>query len=96
MELLFEILFEVYGELMFLIVPEKRADKKYLIITKIFAVLVFLGVLALVGWGIILITDHNNLLGIVPISIAAVISIGQITMGIFLYNKNARSDRSEK
>ena len=88
MELLFEILFEVYGELMFLIVPEKRADKKYLIITKIFAVLVFLGVLALTIWGIILITDHNNLVGIAPISIAAVISIGQIAMGIFLYNKN--------
>ena len=96
MELLFEILFEVYGELMVLIVPEKRADKKYLIITKIFAVLVFLGVLALTIWGIILITDHNNLVGIAPISIAAVISIGQIAMGIFLYNKNARSDRSEK
>ena len=96
MGLLFEILFEVYGELMFLIVPEKRTDKKYLILTRIFAVLVFLGVLALTIWGIILITDHNNLVGIAPISIAAVISIGQIAMGIFLYIKNARSDRSEK
>ena len=47
MELLAEILFEVYGELMFLIIPEKRMNKKYVIVAKTVAVLVFLGVIAL-------------------------------------------------
>lgn len=88
MELLAEILFEVYGELMFLIIPEKRLNKKYVIITKIIAVLVFIGVIALVLWGAVLITEQNNLAGILPISIGAVISLGQIVAGILLFNKH--------
>ena len=88
MDLLAEILFEVYGELMFLIVPEKRTSKKYAIIAKVIAVLVFIGVIALVLWGAILIADHNNLIGIVPISIAAGISLAQIIAGIVLFKKH--------
>lgn len=87
MELLAEILFEVYGELMFLIIPEKRMNKKYVIIAKAIAVLVFIGVIALVLWGAILISDYNNLIGIVPISIAVVISLAQIISGIVLFKK---------
>ena len=88
MELLAEILFEVYSELMFLIIPEKRMNKKYVILTKIIAVLVFIGVIALVLWGAILIADYNNLIGIVPISIAVVISLAQIIAGIVLFKKH--------
>lgn len=88
MELLAEILFEVYGELMFLIIPEKRMNKKYVIIAKTIAVLVFIGVIALVLWGAILISDYNNLIGIVPISIAVVISLAQIIAGIVLFKKH--------
>ena len=87
MELLGEILFEIYGELMFLIIPEKRLDKKYVIITKIIAVLVFIGVIALAFWGIALILD-NNPIGILPLSIAVVISLAQIIAGIVLYKKH--------
>lgn len=88
MELLAEILFEVYGELMFLIVPEKRMNKKYVIIAKTIAVFAFIGVIALVLWGAILISDYNNLIGIVPISIAVVISLAQIIVGIVLFKKH--------
>lgn len=87
MELLGEILFEVYGELMFLIIPEKRLDKKYVIITKIIAVLVFIGVIALAFWGAALVMD-NNPIGILPISIAVAISLLQIIGGILLYRKH--------
>ena len=87
MELLGEILFEVYGELMFLIIPEKRLDKKYVIITKIIAVLVFIGVIALAFWGAALVMD-NNRIGILPISIAVAISLLQIIGGILLYRKH--------
>ena len=87
MELLAEILFEVYGELMFLIIPEKRMSKKYIIISKAIAILVFIGAIALVSWGLILIADNNNLIGIVPISIAVVISLTQIIAGIVLFKK---------
>lgn len=88
MELIAEILFEVYVELMFLIVPEKRTNKKYVIFSKIFAIAVFLGVIALAIWGIVLIGDYNNLMGIVPIAAAAVISLAQIILGILLFKKN--------
>ena len=88
MELLAEILFEVYGELMFLIIPEKRMSKKYIIISKAIAILVFIGAIALVSWGLILIADYNNLIGIVPISIAVVISLTQIIAGIVLFKKH--------
>ena len=88
MELLTEILFEVYGELMFLIIPEKRMSKKYVIIAKAIAIFVFIGVMALALWGGILIAEYNNLIGILPISIAVVISVAQISAGIVLFKKH--------
>ena len=88
MELLAEILFEVYGELMFLIVPEKRMSKKYVIIAKIVAILVFIGVIALALWGVALISEYNDLKGIIPIAIAVVISLAQIIAGIVLFKKH--------
>ena len=88
MDMLAEILFEVYGELMFLIIPEKRMNKKYVVLTKMIAVLVFVGVVALVLWGAILISDYQNPMGILPISVAAVISLAQIIAGIILFKKH--------
>lgn len=87
MDLLIEILLDVYGELIFLIVPEKRTNKKYIIITKIIAILVFIGVAALTLWGAFLITECDNLIGILPISIAALISLIQVILGIILFKK---------
>ncbi len=88
MDLLAEIVFEVYGELMFLIIPEKNRSKKHIWISKIIAVVVFLSVMALAFWGIVLITDHNNLWGIAPIAVAGVLSLVQIIAGIVLFKKN--------
>lgn len=88
MDLLAEILFEVYGELMFLIIPEKKMNKKYVMIAKTVAVLVFLGVIALALWGVVLISEYNDLAGIIPISIAAIISLAQIVAGIVLFKKH--------
>lgn len=88
MELLAEILFEVYGELMFLIVPEKNRSHRYIWIARAIAILVFVGVIALFIWGVALITDRHNLWGIVPITIAALISLAQIVAGIVLYKRN--------
>ena len=88
MELLTEILFEVYGELMFLIIPKNRMDKKYVMIAKTIAIFVFIGVVAFALWGGILIAEYNNLIGILPISIAVVISVAQISAGIVLFKKH--------
>lgn len=88
MDLLVEILIEVYGELMFLIIPEKNRSKKYIWISKIIAVVVFFAVIALAIWGIVLILEYNNLWGIAPIALAVVISFAQIIAGIVLFKKN--------
>ena len=88
MELLAEILFEVYGELMLLIIPEKKMDKRYTIMVKIVAILVFVGVIALVLWGAALIAERDNLMGIIPISAAVLISLAQIIAGIVLFKRH--------
>lgn len=88
MELLMEILFDVYGELMFLIIPEKNRSKKIIWISRIIAVAVFLAVVSLGFFGIVLIADYNNLWGILPITVAVIISLSQIIAGIILYRKH--------
>ena len=75
-------------ELMFLVVPEKNASKKHILLAKIVAIVVVLGIFALVIWGAVLIADHNNLWGVLPIAIAAFISLAQIIAGIVLYKKH--------
>jgi len=88
MDIVIEILLEIYMELMFLVIPEKNATKKHIWIAKIVAILVVLGIFALVIWGGVLLADYNNLWGIVPIAIAVVISLVQIVTGIMLYKKH--------
>ncbi len=88
MELVVEIFLEIYLELMVLIIPEKNASKKHILIAKILAVCVSIALVALVIWGFVLIVDYNNMWGIVPIAIAVILSLAQIVAGIVLYRKH--------
>lgn len=88
MDLVIEILIELYMELMFLIIPEKHIGKKHTTIIKIVAVVVTIILIALFIWGIILITEKQNLWGIAPIAVAVTISLAQIIAGIILYKKH--------
>lgn len=88
MDLLIEIFLEVYMELMLLLVPEKNITKKHKLIATLLALLVLCGVVALVIWGLVLIIDKGNLLGVIPLSFAILISLAQIIAGILLYKKN--------
>ena len=54
MDIVIEILLEIYMELMFLVIPENNATKKHIWIAKITAILVVLGIFALVIWGCVL------------------------------------------
>lgn len=91
MELILEIIFEIYVELMMYIVPEEKASsKKYRTIAILIASAVLLGVFALFIWGCVLISDYNNKLGIIPIVIAIFISIIQIIAGFILHNKKSK------
>ncbi len=90
MDILFEILFEVYGELMLLIVPEAGTSKRLLWLMRALAVLVLLGCFALAVWGFVLLLELHNLWGIAPIAAAALLSLSQITAGIVLYCRHQR------
>lgn len=90
MDFLIEILFEIYGELMLLIVPDKHHSKRYILLSKIVAIFGILITLGLAIWGGVLIADYNNILGTVPLALAVIISLAQIVAGIVLYKKNHR------
>ena len=88
MEIISEILFEMFLELMMLIVPEdKRETKKYRAIAITVSFTVLFSVFALVIWGCILISDYNNKLGAIPITVAVVISILWIVLGLVMNAK---------
>ena len=82
------LMFEVYLELMMLIVPEKKAtSKKYRIIAVTIAIIALLGNLALLVWGGVLVFEKQNLLGIIPLVIAIVWSLAQIILGFVLQSR---------
>ena len=83
-----EILLEIYMELMLLVIPEKNASKKHIWLAKILAILAVAGILALFVWGVVLIADHNDLRGIIPIVVAAVLSLAQMIAGVLLFKKH--------
>lgn len=87
MELIIEFFLELYMELMMFVVPENTSNKKIKVLATILALTVLAGVFALVIWGLVLIIDKNNLLGIIPLAFAIIISIIQITLGIIITNK---------
>ena len=73
---------------MLLIVPEKGKSKRYIVISKILAISVLIGVIALALWGIYLITEKSNPLGAIPLIAAGIISLAQIIAGIVLFKKH--------
>ncbi len=87
MELIIEFFLELYMELMMFVVPENTSNKKIKVLATILAITVLAGVFALVIWGLVLIIDKNNLLGIIPLAFAIIISIIQITLVIIITNK---------
>lgn len=88
MEFVFEFLFEIYAELMMLVVPEKKTTTKaYRLLVTLIAFLVLIGVLALAIWGLVLIVDKDNWWGIVPLVIAVLLSLAQIIAGFVLHSR---------
>ena len=88
MDIVVEILLEIYMELMLLVIPEKNVGKKHIWIAKVIAILAIVGIFALAIWGGVLIADHNNPWGVVTIAIAVVLSLIQIVAGIILFKKH--------
>lgn len=92
MDILIEVLLEVYMELMFLIIPESKRKRKHRVIAVIIAIVCTFGLMALAGWGVYLVAEHNNRLGIIPIVIAVILSCMQIGLGIYLRSKSNKKN----
>ena len=88
MDIVIEIFLELYMELMLLVIPEKNAGKKHIRMAKIAAIVVVVCVIALAIWGAVLIADYGNMWGVVPIAVAAALSVVQIVAGVALFKKH--------
>lgn len=72
-------------ELMMLVVPEEnRTKKRYRVLAVIIALVGIAATIASFVYGLHLIIDRDTLLGIIPIAIAVILSIAQITAGIVI------------
>ena len=87
MDIIIEVLLSVYMEFMFFIVPEEKCTKKHKIISAVIACITTFGLMALAFWGMYLIFEESKEIGYLPLMSAIVLSIGQIVVGILLYNK---------
>ena len=90
-DIIVEIFLEIYMELMLLISHNDAPTKKQRFIAKLIAIIVLLGVFALIIYGAILLFDYGNKFGLFYIILAVVISLAQITAGIILYFKKHRN-----
>lgn len=85
LDIIFEILIEIYMELMMLVVPEeKKKKKRYRVLAVIISLIGIAATIASLVYGLHLIIDKDNLIGIIPVTIAAILSIAQITAGIVI------------
>lgn len=88
MEFLMEIVFEVYLEMMMLIVPEKEVStKRYRVVALLIAVAVLCIVFALAFWGLVLLIDESDMKGLIPLVAAVLISAFQIGFGVYFFFK---------
>lgn len=86
MEIIFEILFEMYLELMMFAVPEgKFKSQKARVIVGTVMTISLLAILALFIWGCYLVSGRDSKLGVIPITAAIVLSIVQIIVGFALH-----------
>ncbi len=87
MEVIFEFLFEIYLEMMMFIVPEDKANK-YRWVAKLVGVIMIFVVIVLFVLGGCLVFDHGKMIGWLPMSLAALLSLAQIIAGFIVQSKN--------
>ena len=87
MDIVIEILIEVFMELMMLVVPKENIRKKHKIIAGLLAGVFALLVLGLFYLGYYLIFELNDLRGILPLAVSIIIASVQIVLGIIFYIK---------
>ena len=83
MDFLIEILFEVFVEAMFAIVPDGHRSKAVRVIAVTIALAVLIGVIALFIWGIVLLEDGNKW-GHLPITASVLLCLAWFAAGLVI------------
>ena len=83
MDFLIEILFEVFVEAMFAIVPDGHRSKAVRVIACIIALAVLVGVIALFIWGIVLLEDGKKW-GSLPITASVLLCLAWFVAGLII------------
>ncbi len=97
MEVLFEILFEIYLELWTIFVPEHKFKKWQEYLLKISCILASLIIFALIVAGVCLLTETNlKAVGITLLTVGCVLLIIQVILFIIVLVHQIKKERAEK
>ena len=87
MDILAEILIDVFMELMMLIVPEEKIGKRHKVLAGLLAGVFSFLLIGIFFFGAYLVFESGNMIGLIPMVLAVAISIVQIVFGIVMYIK---------
>ena len=100
MEVLFEILLEIYLGLAEIIVPDHKFKKWQEVLLKLASILVALAVLVCIAVGIAMLVEGSNTVGIALTAVGGTLLVVQIVIAIFVlvhdYKKNKEQKENQK
>jgi len=97
MELLYEILFEIYLGFWTILVPDRKFKKWQESLLKISCILVSLIIFALIFAGICVLTETDlKALGIALLTVGSVLLIAQVVLFIIVLVHQIKKERAEK
>lgn len=88
MDILIEVVLDLYLELMVMIVPKKNVTKGMRVLAIIIAIVLALGLPALFLLGASLLFEKNTVWGLILMIVSALLVLAQIIAGIVLYKKH--------
>ena len=88
MDILIEVVLDLYLELMVMIVPEKNVTKGMRVLAIIIAIVFAFGLPALFLFGASLLFEQNTVWGLILMIVSAVLVLAQIIASIVLYKKH--------
>ena len=80
MDVLIEIIIDVYGEIIFGLIPEEGISRRARRLIKLTAIMIFFGVVALTAVGTYYLVQERRAIGFLPIGIAIAILAAHIVL----------------
>lgn len=80
MDILIEVIIDIYGEIVFGMIPEKGLTERARRLLKLLAAVVFLGMVALTAVGTYYLFEEGRLIGLLPLGIALALLIAHVVL----------------